>query len=636
LFVPDAEHNQRLLQAIRVGNIGIFEHDHATDSIFWSLELRQMYGWDAEEPATLPKILSHVHPEDLPRVGAAVRQAHDPAGDGAFDIEHRIVDRRGAVRWVLTRSQTQFEGAGSSRRATQTIGAVQDVTERRSAEERLRILDTVLRSSGQAVAIADARGQLTFVNAALCRLYGYPDADALLGKFITDLWPSSDGTTATLERLKTGGFQHVEVLATRLDGSRFFLGLTAEAVSNSQGELTQVLLTFTDITERKRLEAELLHAQKLESIGRLAGGVAHDFNNILTVISGGIELSLSTLGAGHPCLSYLSDAAQAARSAAALTRQLLAFSRKGPIAPRALDVNEVIRRMQRMIGRLLGEEIQLTVRLGQELPPISFDPWQVEQILLNLVVNARDAMPRGGQLSIETTNRYVPESVPHGGAPELRKHVVLSVSDSGAGMTEEVRSHLFEPFYTTKEPGKGTGLGLAMVYGAVRQNGGRIEVESELGRGTTFTIYLPASATPLSSEPDHAPIAAPKARRASIILVEDDSRVATFAKAVLDREGHTTHVFGDAETALSAMGSLSPTPELLVTDVVLPGLNGRVLAEHALKRLPKLRVLFVSGYAHDVVLQHGVLLDESELLTKPYSAEQLALRVQQLLPERAG
>ncbi len=376
------DNDERLLQAIRVGHIGIFDHDHEADTIYWSPELREMYGWDASEPATLPKIVAQVHPDDAEGVVAAVRRAHDPAGDGAFDIEHRIIDRRGELRWVLTRSHTRFEDFSGGRRPTRTIGAVQDVTERRTSEERLR-----------------------------------------------------------------------------------------------------------------RLEAQLMHAQKMESVGRLAGGVAHDFNNILTVISASLELGRASLPPDHASRDSLTVATEATRSAAALTRQLLAFSRKEAIAPRMLDLNEVIRRIERMTVRLLGNDIQMQTVCGRDPTHVFFDPGQVEQIILNLVVNARDAMPNGGRLKIETSNLDIAgESVEKHVDARPGRHVLLAVSDSGSGMTDDVRAHLFEPFFTTKEAGKGTGLGLATVYGAVRQNGGWIDFETQLGQGTTFKIYLPAAA----------------------------------------------------------------------------------------------------------------------------------------------
>jgi len=482
--------NERLLQAIRVGNIGIFEHDHEADTIFWSPELRRMYGWDPSETASLQKILGHAHPDDAARVAAAVQRAHDPRGDGAFDIEHRIIDTQGAVRWLLTRSKTYFgEGAGRER-PLRTIGAVQDVTERHEAEDRLRVLDTVLSSSARAVAIADAQGRLTFANAALTRLWGYEREVTLVGRSIFELWHPEEGAEAALERLKVDGTQVLETRAIRRDGTPFFLELTAEAVCDARGYLTQVLVTFADITLRKKLEDQVSRAQKMESIGRLAGGVAHDFNNLLTVILGCLELSSAGLPAYDPARASLHDATAAARTAAALTRQLLALSRKETIAPRAIDLNEVVHRMHTTILRLLRENTRLEIICGPNVPPIWFDPVQLEQVILNLAVNGRDAMTGGGRLTIETS---LVEASEREGTHAAERRALLQVSDTGVGITDEVRARLFEPFFTTKEAGKGTGLGLAVVYGAVEQNGGDIEVESQIGHGSTFKIYLPLS-----------------------------------------------------------------------------------------------------------------------------------------------
>jgi two-component system, cell cycle sensor histidine kinase and response regulator CckA len=628
---PSQEDDERLRQAIRAGNIGIFEHDHETDVLYWSPELREMYGWDLEEHCSLPKIVSHVHPEDLERVVAAVRWAHDPAGDGAFDIEHRILDRRGRLRWVLTRSRTHFGSVSGQARPIRTIGAVQDVTDRHVAEERLRVLDTVLSSSAQAIAIADSNGVLTFANAALRRLWGYSDGEELLGRSMFELWKTDEPPVAALERVREQRLITLEMLAARVDGSPFHLGIAAEAVCDTRGALTQLLVTFTDVTDRKRLEAQLVHAQKMESIGRLAGGVAHDFNNLLTVICGGLELGLKRLALEHPSRTYLADVSEAARSAVALTRQLLAFSRKELIAPKVLDLNEVIGRVRNMILRLLGENIRLETRLGRHLTPICFDPGQMEQILLNLAVNARDAMPNGGQLTIETSNieldaNYALEHVD----ARPGAYALLAVSDDGAGMSEEVRAHLFEPFFTTKGAGKGTGLGLAMVYGAVRQNGGYVAVDSALSRGTTFKIHLPAATGASQSDDERTPLKIATGS-ASVLLVEDDDKVRALTRRILQGFGYTLHDFANGEEALAALASLRPTPELLISDVIMPGINGRVLAERVLALLPGIRVLFVSGYTQDVIAEQGVLKPGIEFLAKPYSIEQLAHRVHQIL-----
>ncbi len=626
------EDDERLRQAIRVGNIGIFEHDHSTDLIYWSLELRRIYGWDPDEPATLPKILSHVHPDDAAHVIAAVRRAHDPTGDGSFDIEHRILDRSGAVRWVATRSRTHFETVDGVVRAARTIGAVQDVTERCNADERLRILDTVLSSSAQAIAIADARGTMTFANAALRRLWGYPETEELVGRSLGDLGHIEDEEPdALFEHLRDDRVRNLEVSATRADGTSFYLGIAAEAVSEAGGKPSQILVRFTDVTDRKRLEAQLVQAQKMESVGRLAGGVAHDFNNLLTVMWSGLELAMADLPSQHPSRGYLGDVMEAAQSAAALTRQLLAFSRKQIIAPRVLDLRDVIRRMERMVMRLVGEDIQVKTSCAADLNSVTFDPGQVEQIILNLAANARDAMPDGGRLTIEASNVTLDEAY-------AAKHVdsrpgtyvLLAVSDNGAGMTESARTHLFEPFFTTKGPGQGTGLGLAMVYGAVQQNGGAIEVDSEPSRGTTFKVYLPAATGAPQAAPTRAPVPR-RARSVSVLLVEDDQRVRTLAKTVLVSLGYQVRAYGSGAEALEAAGSLRAPPELLITDVVMPGMNGRILAERMRLLFPEIRVLYVSGYAQDVIVRQGVLNEGIEFLAKPYTLDQLARRVREVL-----
>jgi two-component system cell cycle sensor histidine kinase/response regulator CckA len=627
---------------------------------------------------------------------------------------------------------------------------VQDVTERKRAEERLRILDTVLSSSAQAIAITDSQGVVTFANTAIYRLWGHSEDEVLIGRSIFEFWKLSEDPAALLERIRASQVQSFQMPASRVDGAPFFLGVTAEAVRDAKGTLAQVLFSFADVTEsrrvqealrlkdqaiassligiamadasssilyanrefvrlwgytsdrevlgrslwdfldsssasqmsevvrvggafqgesigkrsdgtrmdlnasvhalvdargepvnivasladvtdRKRLEAQLIHSQKIESVGRLAGGIAHDFNNLLTVISGGLELTLAELQADHRTREYLVAAAEAAQSAAALTRQLLAFSRKEIIAPKVLDLNEVIRRVEKMILRLLGEDIALVAVCAVDLAPIRFDPGQVEQIILNLAVNARDAMASGGRLTIETSNVHLDEEYAERHVDvQPGEYVLLAVSDDGAGMSEDVRTHLFEPFFTTKERGKGTGLGLAMVYGAVRQNGGRIEVYSEISQGTTFKIYLPAAKSvpePIVSKPSTFP----RTRTTSILLVEDDARVRLFAENVLRRLGHTVHAFPNGEQALAALESLRPLPDLLITDVVMPGLNGRVVAERVVGVLPKVRVMFVSGYTQNVIVNQGVLKEGIEFLAKPYSVEQLARRVWEIL-----
>jgi signal transduction histidine kinase/CheY-like chemotaxis protein len=381
--------------------------------------------------------------------------------------------------------------------------------------------------------------------------------------------------------------------------------------------------TAQDITERRAMEAHLLHAQKLESIGRLAGGVAHDFNNLLTAITSNLEIALQDSAPGDPRVELLTEAAAAAGSAAQVTGQLLTFSRRQVIAPEVLDLNDVIARVRGMLQRLIGEDVRLLVVPQQPLGRVRIDPMQLEQILINLAVNARDAMPGGGLLTIETAD-----------LTRDGEFVMVAVSDRGKGLSADDKAHLFEPFYTTKSIGRGTGLGLPMVYGAVRQNGGTIEVQSEEGTGTTFRIYLPRVDEDLPA-PKPAP-ARPAGGGETIVMVEDQEIVRTVTTRLLRRWGYIVHPFETAEDALVALDAMEEPIHLLITDVVLPNMNGRVLAEHVRVGRPGISVLFSSGYPRDVIAHHGVLEPGIEFLAKPYAGDALAARIRALLDARGA
>jgi signal transduction histidine kinase len=389
--------------------------------------------------------------------------------------------------------------------------------------------------------------------------------------------------------------------------------------------------------ERDRLEEQLRQAQKMEAIGRLAGGVAHDFNNLLTAINGYSEVLLAELPPDGPLRPYVEEIVKAGERATRLTQQLLVFSRNQPVAPEVLDLNAVIADAVELLRRVIGEHVVLLTRLDPALGRVRADPGQLHQVLMNLAVNARDAMPEGGRLTIETTSVDLDAPAPRtfGDVPP-GAYVMLAVSDTGHGMDAATRAHLFEPFFTTKAPGKGTGLGLSTVYGIVQQSGGHIWVYSEPGRGTVFKIYLPRVAE-VSAPP--APPAAPVGAAGgseTVLLVEDDEQVRALMVSVLQNRGYHVLEAGDGVQALLAVGQHAGPLDLLVTDVVLPGMSGRDVASHVAGLHPDVAVLYISGYADHAAVQHGHLDAASALLQKPFTPHALAHTVRQMLDARGG
>jgi two-component system, cell cycle sensor histidine kinase and response regulator CckA len=390
------------------------------------------------------------------------------------------------------------------------------------------------------------------------------------------------------------------------------------------------LVLAHDVTERLQLEERLTQAEKMEAVGRLAGGVAHDFNNLLTVISGYAEILLAKPGIEGR--DQLTEIAHAAEQAAGLTRSLLAFSRRQVLHPRVLDLNEIVAGMEPMVRRIIGDDVSVGVRLVPGLAAVEADQAQLERVILNLAANARDAMPEGGRLTIETAVVELDEDyVRSRGEGTAGPNVLLAVSDTGVGMSEEVQRHLFEPFFTTKDPGAGTGLGLATVFGVVKQSGGSIYVYSEEGRGTTFKIYLPAAA-PDRLEPAAGPAGgAAEHGSETIVLVEDDDSVRDLVRAMLESKGYRVLAAAGAGEAERLCAERPGEVDLLLTDVVMPEANGRVLAERLAAASPSIRVLFMSGYSDEAVYRHGEISPDAAFIEKPFSDRALARKVREVL-----
>jgi PAS domain S-box-containing protein len=510
-----------------------------------------------------------------------------------------------------------------------------------ASEERIRLL---LDSAVEAIYGIDLQGQCTFCNMACARFLGYADPSRLIGKGMHALihHTRANGSPYPVEEcrinlaFRQGQGTHVddEVL-WRADGTSF----PAECWSNPirrDGQIVGAAVSFLDITDRKRLENQFHQAQKMEAVGQLAGGVAHDFNNLLTVINGYSDLLLQSLPPSDPSREFITEIHKAGERSAGLTRQLLAFSRQQILAPRVLDLNEVVTDTEKMLRRMIGEDMRLATKLEHGLWAVRADPGQVEQVLMNLAVNARDAMPRGGRMTIETRNVELDESYvwTH---PDARPgpHVLLSVTDTGSGMPPEVKARLFEPFFTTKGPGQGTGLGLSTVYGIVRQSGGHIGVHSEIGVGTTFKVFLPRAEASAQGLKVHAGIRVPPRGKETILIAEDEDAVRALTRRVLVGCGYTVLEATDGANAVQIAAGHAGPIHLLITDVVMPGAGGRAVAEQLTEEHPGIRVLFMSGYTDDAVLRHGVLSERVNFLQKPFSPAALAFKVRHVLDATA-
>ncbi len=541
------------------------------------------------------------------------------------DLERRVEERTSDLSRANHALREQVEETRTAQAAAQ------------ASERKFR---AIFDGAYELISVLALDGTLTASNRASLAFAGVEER-AVLGKPIWEgpWWAHSENlqreVRSGLERARAGEFVRFEATHRDLGGELRFIDFSLMPLLSEAGETTGLIAEGRDITERKRgeeekvnLQTQLHQAQRLESIGRLAGGVAHDFNNLLTVIVGNVQLSRLVLETPHEIEEPLLQIEHAAKSAGALTHRLLAFARRELIEPRVLDLNEIVSRVQKLLARLVGEDVTLHVELAADVYPIRVDPTQLEQILVNLVVNARDALPNGGEMRIVTANAH--RVLPGTDQPEC---VLLEVSDNGVGIAPEALTRIFEPFYTTKPQGVGTGLGLAMVQGAVQQSGGEVCVESRVGEGTTFSLYFPRAAEAeletLLGPGDSAP---PRGRE-TIALVEDQAQVRATTKRELESLGYRVLEFSSAEQALTALSRSSVAVDLLLTDVVLPGKSGRQLGDELGEGRPGLRVVFMSGYTDDVILRHGLALGKVHFLKKPFSLADLGLIVRRVLDE---
>ncbi|WP_439627104.1 PAS domain S-box protein [Gemmata sp.] len=621
----------KLAEALRLARMGYWTRDAATGALEWSEELHAIFGTDpAALELTFEAFLGLVHPDDRGWVRTRIAEAE--AAAASFEHTYRVVTGAG-VRVIHEVGHVFADAAGRPHRVA---GTAQDVTDRVRVEHELLLRDRAIRAVTQGIVITDA-GQpdnpVIFASPGFERLTGYSAAE-ILGRNCRFL-QGADTDRGAVARVRGAVAAHepwtVELLNYRKDGTPFWNELSVSPVRDDAGRLTHFVGVQVDVTARRQLEEQFRQAQKMEAIGQLAGGVAHDFNNLLTVINGYSEVLLDTLLPGDPAREMVEEIHGAGERSAGLTRQLLAFSRKQVLAPRVLSLNAVLTGAERILRRVIGEDVALATDLDPELGAVRADPGQLEQVVLNLAVNARDAMPTGGRLTIRTRNADLSADAArrhHGAQPG--PHVVLSVGDTGGGMTPEVRARIFEPFFTTKGPGQGTGLGLATVFGIVQQSGGAIDVESAPGAGSTFRVYLPRVEGGNGATPRSGVRKIPTGTE-TLLLVEDETAVRNFARQVLTGCGYAVLTAGDGDEAVRVAGEHRGPIHLLVTDVVIPGGGGRVSAERVTARHPEARVLFMSGYTDDAVVRHGVLSQQANFLQKPFSPVALACKVREVL-----
>jgi two-component system cell cycle sensor histidine kinase/response regulator CckA len=503
-------------------------------------------------------------------------------------------------------------------------------------QESREILQAILDASPIGIFLVRER-IIQWVNGAMERMLGY-SRDSLQGGSTALIYPDSrefDRVGEHLYRLlDLQGQGGMDVRLRRQNGTVFdgyFLARPLDPQDHGKG----YIVAMTDMTERKELEQQIMQSQKMEAIGLLAGGVAHDFNNLLTSILGYADLLGNKLRSDMQLSRYTGEIKKAAELAAALTRQLLAFSRKQLLEPRVLNVNEVLADMRLMVERLIGENIALNMELDTRLGRIRADQGQIEQVILNLVVNARDAMPQGGKITIETTNVELDENYASTHlAVTPGPHVMLAVSDNGSGMDEETRARIFEPFFTTKEKGKGTGLGLATIYGIVKQCGGTLWVYSEAGQGTTFKLYFPHVQEEISAGSEGPIVGDVVHGTETVLLVEDERAVRDLAREVLTRCGYTVLEAADGKEALRTAAECGIAIDLLITDVVMPGMSGRELADELTVLRSDMKVLYMSGYTDNAIVHHGVLDPGTQFLQKPFTPDGLARKAREVLAEQ--
>jgi len=635
------ESEDRFNLAILGTSDGLWDWDIFSGKIFFAPRFLELVGYagcaEEEFPRIRATVLDHMHPEDRDRAVKAMESHLDRRVP--YDAEYRLQTRSGEYRWFRSRGQAVWDEIG---RAVRMAGSIRDITKAKQAERALQESEEkfsrAFGASPNGICISEVEtGRLMEVNEAYCELYGYRREEVVgrssveLGIFKTPEVRKHFVRTLT----ECGSVRDLEMATYRSDGQMRLVTVSAEPIQ--LGASPCIVSVIHDITERKRTEEQFRQAQRMDAIGQLAGGIAHDFNNMLAVIQMQTSMMLTDLELEEHAKEDLRNIMAAAEKSANLTRQLLTFSRQSVPRTENLDLVEVISAVIKLLRRVLGENISLETRFASSLPLVKADPGMIEQVIMNLSINARDAMPRGGRLEVDLDACEIDaaRAEQHSAVPGT--FVRLLISDTGCGIPRDQVSRIFEPFFTTKKVGEGTGLGLATAFGIVQQHRGWIEVDSEVGRGTAFTVYLPAlEAGAVASGPA---VATQKVRGGNerILLVEDDATVRELTRHVLEKYGYVVREATTPEEALQVRDGDGDAVDLLVTDIIMPGeMNGRELADELTGRQPGLKVMYVSGYSHEV-LDHRLRIEQRRgFLQKPFTALQLASSVRRCLDGEQG
>jgi two-component system cell cycle sensor histidine kinase/response regulator CckA len=622
---------ERLRQSVRVSNLGIFEHDHRVETLYWSPRQREIYGWGPDETVTFRAFIDSIHPEDRERIAAAVRQAHNPEGDGLFAVEHRIIRRDGSIRWVTTRSQTFFSGEGEARRPVQTIGAVRDITEEKQAEEKVQeseqfirnILDTV----DEGFIVIDRAFRILTANKAYCDQVGGA-CDTIIGRHCYEISHRADrpcyeqGEECAVRHVFETGEPHAAFHKhSDAQGSILYVETKAFPIKDSTGAVTSAIETINNITEKHLLEEEQLKSQKLEAIGILAGGIAHDFNNLFQGVFGFISMAKRTHDQKQKSLDMLEQAEQALHMSVSLASQLLTFSKGGRPVTKRVALRPVIENSVKFA--LSGSRVNYRLQIDEGLRMVEADEGQLGQVIQNLVLNAEQAMPMGGTIAIAAKN--VPPGQ-KGLSPVLREgnYVELSLSDSGIGIPEEYIPKIFDPYFTTKL--KGSGLGLATSYSIIKNHGGFIDVKSQLGKGTTFIVYLPAveaAETPAVN----VPRAVKALRNGRILLMDDEDVVRNVAGVMMRSFGHEVEVVDDGKGAIVKYRESMKTGrkfDIVIMDLtVRGGMGGEEAMRELLQIDPDINAIVSSGYSDSAVISEYKTRGFKAYLSKPYDIDSL-------------